>query len=183
MERERLKQAIDKSLEILRNEIGGLKGLDEATLLRLLTGMLVQLKCKGGIEHPALASYVRNLGNVFALRWVQFMPKFGSSSRAPAFLTKKRGTRFDTLLALGMTKTWYQQWLEKNLGVLNPAIAQFAEPLFDKLLTALVDAGVLVQHDIEGLPVWAINPVAMHISASPHQHRCIKCGHSTSGTR
>ena len=85
VERERLKQAVDKSLEILRNEIGGLKGLEEETLLRLVTGMLVQLKSKGGIEHPALAGYVKNLGNVFALRWVQFMPKFGTSSRAPAF--------------------------------------------------------------------------------------------------
>jgi DEAD/DEAH box helicase domain-containing protein len=181
VKRERLKQAVAKSLEILRNEIGGLNGLEEAKLLQLLTGMLVQLKGKGGIEHPALAGYVKNLGNVFALRWVHFMPKFGTSSRAPAFLTKKRGTRFDPLLALGTTKTWYQQWLEKNLGLLNPAIAQFAEPLFDKLLLALVEAGVLVRHDIEGQPVWAINPNAMHISASPRQHRCIKCGHNTSG--
>jgi DEAD/DEAH box helicase domain-containing protein len=181
VERERLKRAVGKSIEVLRNEIGGLKGLEEEKLLRLLTGMLVQLKCKGGIEHPALASYVKNLGNVFALRWVQFMPKFGTSSRAPAFLTKKRGTRFDTLLAIGTTKTWYQQWLEKNLGDLNPAIAQFAEPFYDKLLSSLVEAGVLVRHDIEGLPVWAINPGAMHISSSPHQHRCVKCGHSTSG--
>ena len=181
VERERLKQAADKSLEILRNEIGGLKGLEEATLLRLLTGMLVQLKGKGGIEHPALASYVKNWGNVFALRWVPYMPKFGSSSRAPAFLTKKRGTRFDTLLALGTTKTWYQQLLEKNLGAMNPAIAQFAEPFFDKLLPALVEAGVLFRHDVEGQPVWAIDPTAMRISASPRQHRCTKCGHSASG--
>ncbi len=181
VERERLKQAAATSLDILRNEIGGLKGLEEATLLRLLTGMLVQLKGKGGIEHPALASYVKNMGNVFALRWVHFMPKFGTSSRAPAFLTKKRGTRFDPLLALGTTKTWFQQWLEKNLGVLNPAIGQFGEPLFDKLLLALVEAGVLVRHDFEGVPVWAINPDAMHISTSLRQHRCIKCGHSTSG--
>lgn len=181
VERERLMQAVAKSLDVLRNEIGGLKELDEATLLRLLTGMLVQLKSKGGIDHPALATYVKNWGNVFALRWVHYMPKFGSSSRAPAFLTKKRGTRFDPLLALGTTKSWYQQWLEKNLRALNPAIAQFAEPVFDKLFPALVEAGVLLAHDVEGQPVWAIHPNSMRISASPHQHRCTKCGHSTSG--
>lgn len=181
VERERLKQAVVKSLDILRSEFGGLRELDEAVLLRLLTGMLVQLKSKGGIDHPALTSYVKNWGNVFALRWVHFMPKFGSSGRTPAFLTKKRGTRFDTLLALGTARTWYQQWLEKTLGALNPAIAQFAEPLFDKLLQALVEDGVLVKHDIEGQPVWAINPNAMRISASPRQYRCIKCGHSISG--
>lgn len=183
VERERLMQVAVKSLDTLRNEIGGLKGLDEATLLRLLTGMLVQLKSRGAIDHPALAGYVKNWGNVFALRWVHYMPKFGSSGRAPAFLTTRRGTRFDPLLALGTTKTWYQQWVEKNLGSMNPAIAQFAGPLFEQLLPALVEAGVLVRHEVEGQSVWAISPNAMCISGSPRQHRCTKCGHSTSGAR
>jgi DEAD/DEAH box helicase domain-containing protein len=183
VEREKLVQVVANSLEILRNEIGGLKALDADTLLRLLTGLLTQLKSKGGINHPALASYVKNWGNVFALRWVYYMPKFGSNSRAPAFLTIKRGTRFDALFGMGTNKTWYQQWLEKTLGTLNPQIAQYAEPLFDKLLSALVKAGVLMQHDVEGLPVWAINPEAMLVSNSPKQHRCTKCGHSTSGAR
>jgi len=181
VERERLKQAAAKSLEILRNEIGGLKELDEAVLIRLFTGMLIQLKSKGGIDHPALASYVKHWGNVFALRWVYFMPRFGSSGRAPVFLTMKRGTRFDPLLAIGTTKTWYQQWLEKHLGTMNPAIAQFAEPLFGRILAALVEARVLVRHEIEGQPVWAINPSAMSISVTPRQQRCDKCGHRASG--
>ncbi len=182
VERERLKQTVAKVLDVLRNEIGGLKQLDEVILLRLITGMLVQLKSKGGLEHPGLANYLKNWGKTWEHNnFIRYMPKFGSSGRAPAFLTKKRGTRFDTLIALGTTKTWYQQWLEKNLGELNPAIAQFAEPMFDKLLPALVEAGVLLKHEVEGQAVWAIDPKAMCISSPPHQYRCTKCGHNASG--
>ena len=168
---------------MLRNEIGGLKQLDEATLLRLLTGMLVQLKSKGGIEHPGLSVYMKSWGKTSQHnKFVQYMPKFGSNGRAPAFLTKKRGTRFDTLLAFGTARTWYEQWLEKNLASLNPAITQFAEPLFDKLVPALVESGVLTRQDIEGQAVWSISPDAMRISAPSYQHRCTKCGHSVSGS-
>ena len=182
VERERLKEVAAKLPDVLRNEIGGLKQIDEAVVLRLLTGMLVQLKTKGAIDHPALASYRKNWGDTWLHnKHVHHMPKFRKSSRTPAFLTKKRGTRFDALLGLGTTRTWYQQWLEKNLGGLNPAIGQFAEPVFDKLLPALVEAGVLVRHDIDGQPVWAINPSAMLIGMSPAQHRCTTCGHSISG--
>jgi len=182
VERGRLKQVVAKSLDVVRNEIGGLRELGETVLVRVLTGMLAQLKSKGGIDHPALATYMNKWGDTWTHnRFVHFMPKFGKNSRTPAFLTKKRGTRFDALLALGTSRTWYQQWLEKNLASLNPAIAQFAEPIFDVLLPALVEAGVLVPREIEGVPVWAINPDAMHISMAPRQHRCAKCGHSTSG--
>src|SRR5262249_40952462 len=51
VEQDRLKETVAKSLEMLRNEIGGLQHLDESMLLRLVTGMLAQLKSKGGIEH------------------------------------------------------------------------------------------------------------------------------------
>jgi DEAD/DEAH box helicase domain-containing protein len=181
VERDKLRHAVAGSIENLRNDIGGLRGLDENTLLRLLTGMLVQLKCKGGIEHPALSSYLKNWGNVYALRFVHFMTKFGTSSRAPAFLTKKRGTRFDALLGIGTSNTWFQQWLEKTLGLFNPAIAEFAEPIFDKLLPSLVDAGILIQHDIGGRAVWAIATESMRIGLAPQLYRCSKCGHSISG--
>lgn len=180
----KLQQVAAKLLEPLQNEIGGLRGLDAPGIERLLVGLLCQMKGNGGIEHPVLAGYLKNWGNTFALnKTAPYMPYFITRMRIPQFLTKKRDTRFEKLIGLASNRTWYQQWLEKNLSALNADIGQFAEPIFDKVLPALVEAGLLVQHESEGFPIWAINPGAMHVSVAPMQYRCAKCGHNMSGSK
>lgn len=179
----KLREVAASVIEKLQNEIGGLRNLDEITLLRLMVGFLNHLKCKGAIEHPGINTLRDTWGNTFAHnKSAPYMPRFGSRSRTPSFLTTKRGTRFDALIGPGgSNRTWYQQWLEKNLKVLNPGVVDFAAPIFDILLPALVQAGVLVRREVEGVPVWAIQPHSMVISLAPSQYRCTTCGHNISG--
>lgn len=163
-------------VEQLQNEIGGWKGLNVEAVLPFLLGFLSQLRTKGAVENPALGAFIRQWGGYYILNRVPFLPNFGRHSRTPVFLTLKRGTRFDALLATGTTESWHQDWLRRALAAHNGKIEEYAEATYRIVLKVLVDQGVLKRHEGLSHPVWGILPHALIVSKNVDQYRCNHCG-------
>ena len=62
---EHLRQASDRMLEPIQNEIGTLRELNQDMLRRFLLGLIVHLKNQGGIYIPALDSFIESYGTPF----------------------------------------------------------------------------------------------------------------------
>lgn len=178
---ELLKMAAKRMLEPIRNEIGGFRALDEDRLTRFLLGLIVHIKDQGGISQPVLKSYIGGFGNTYVINSKIWMPNFGPYSRAPAFLTTRRGTRFDQLYSASAThRTWYLSWAEKCFLDLTPMAAAVSKPLYDLVLKILVDEKVFEENRVRGDGVWGIRPEALRVSARVKQFRCERCGHNIS---
>jgi len=132
VERDRFRDAADELCETLCNEIGLLRNLDQEIVSRFLTGILTQMRTKGALFHPALKNYIEDWGNTYFInKMLQWMPNFGKFSRTPAFLTTKRGTRFDVLLSTGRSLlTWYEDRLQKSFSPIHPQLIEYREPIF-----------------------------------------------------
>ena len=181
---ELLGKVTTRLLELLQNEFGSLRALDEDRLSRFLLGLLVTLKNQGGISHPALKSYIEDFGNTFLLNRQIWMPNFGQNSRSPSFLTTKKGTRFDTLYPSSPThRTWYLNWAEKSfrdLTVLSPGGETVSRDIYQPVLAALVEENILEERESKGERIWAIRPEALKVSTKVSQLRCNECGHNIS---
>ncbi|MEA2084838.1 MAG: helicase-related protein, partial [Thermodesulfobacteriota bacterium] len=178
---ELLKRAAKRMFEPIRNEIGGFRELDEERLTRFLLGLIVHIKDQGGISQPVLKSYIGGFGNTYVINSKIWMPNFGQYSRAPVFLTTRRGTRFDQLYSASTThRTWYLSWAEKCFLDLTPMVAAASKPLYDLVLTILVDEKVFEENRVRGDGVWGIRPEALRVSARVKQFRCERCGHNIS---
>jgi DEAD/DEAH box helicase domain-containing protein len=175
-----LDQAVDKMVEPLRNEFGGLRLIDKSIVYRFVLGILAQLKNKGGIFHPALESYIDKWGGYYQIGMIPYMPSFSRASRTPAFLTDKRGTRFDSLVIGGTRITWHGQWLIKCFGEYDPLINSQADGIFQLVLKHLLDGGVLQERSVQQNKVWGMAPAQLLVSRKVQQIRCKKCGHSIS---
>lgn len=180
IQQDALTSAVEICLESLKNEVGGLSQMTSDDLLKFIVGVLTQIKQKGGVLHPELEQYIDSWGSYYVLGRSPHMPNFGKFSRTPAFLTAKRGTRFDTVLSTGTSRTWYEEWLEKCFGKLKPSISDFAEPIFRIVLDGLVAADVLRMKIHQGFPVWGLNPENINVELSVHHYRCTTCGHFVS---
>lgn len=176
----RLSAAVERITDKLANEIGGWSGLEPTALAVFLLGMLTHMRTKGAIEGIAPSSYASRWGNYYAFNQISWMPNFGKHSRTPAFLTTKRGTRFESLLATGTSPTWYQDWLDRTLGAYNSNLSMYADAAYDIVLRALVSHGIL--HQEEGLshPVWTLKPEALSVERRVDQLQCDHCGSSAS---
>ncbi|MFZ2654187.1 MAG: DEAD/DEAH box helicase, partial [Victivallales bacterium] len=170
--------AVKDSIEILQNQIGGLRELKEERLHSFVLGFLILLKSKGGVAHPALEGYVKNFGNYYQMSYAGFnelfMPKFGKHTRTPVFMSTKPGTRFDQFLN---ERTWYADWARRNLGDLEPEIHKYTVQLYTTILEHLVESNVLQTWTPNGEKVWGINPKALTISKKVFQLRCSQCGY------
>jgi DEAD/DEAH box helicase domain-containing protein len=180
-DQEILKRSVKRLLEPIRNEIGGFRGLEEASLTRFLLGLIIHIKNQGGIFQPILKPYIDSFGNTYVLNNTIWMPNFGPYTRAPAFLTTRRGTRFDQLYSASPTRrTWYLAWAEKCFLDLTPMVLSISKPLYDLVLKGLVDEKVLEENKVRGDVVWGICPEVLRISARVRQFRCDRCGHNIS---
>ena len=178
---ELLDRIVQRLLEPIRNEIGGFTALPKDSLSRFLLGFLVHIKNQGGIWQPGLKSYIEGFGNTYVLNKKNWMPNFGQFSRAPAFLTTRRGTRFDQLHSASTTRrTWYLSWAEKCFLDLTPMVANASKPLYELILKILVDEKVLEENRVRGDWVWGIRPDVLRVSARVKQFRCERCGHNIS---
>lgn len=181
---ELLDKVLTRLLEVLRNEFGPLRELDEDRLARFLLGFLVTLKNQGGISHPALKSFIEDFGNAYLLNRQIWMPNFGQNSRTPSFLTTKKGTRFDTLYPTSPThRTWYLNWSEKSfrdLTMLSPGGEGVSRDMYQPVLAALVAENILEERSSKGESIWAIRPGALKVSARVSRFRCNECGHNIS---
>ena len=64
-----------------------------------LPDFLIRCGQKGHFFTRRLNTYIDNWGGYYLINKILWMPNFGRFSRTPAFLTTKRGTRFDALLS------------------------------------------------------------------------------------
>jgi len=181
---EKLDLATVQITEQLRNEIGGWSAFDASDVAVFLQGLLAHLRTKGALEGIAPPSYISQWGNYYAFNRPSqaWMPNFGKRSRTPAFLTTKRGTRFENLLASGKTPTWYQDWLERTLGLRNQNLGMYADAAYTIALKGLVDQNILSRDDTLSHPVWGIDPGAMRIEQQVDQLQCDHCGVTTSAS-
>ena len=183
VESQRIEKAAMFLIEPLRNEIGCLRELDRETLLQFLYGLLTQLKNKGAVFHPALRSYVENWGGYYSINLISFMPNFGKRSRTPAFVTSKGGTRFDTLLGKGSSRTWYEDWVVWKFFKYYPKIDIYAEQIYSLVFPVLVKFGILEETQLQGHYVWGISRAAMLVCKDVMQFRCDTCGHNISAAK
>lgn len=181
LDHEKLATAVNQMLEPIRNEIGTFRDLDEERLYKFLLGLIVHIKNQGGIYQSHLATFIETFGTPFVLNRKIWMPNFGPRSRTPAFLTTKKGSRFDQLYSATPThRTWYQSWAEKCFLTLTPFVLAASKELYDLVLKGLVAAGVFEEITARGENVWGIHPEALRVSARVRQLRCKYCGHNIS---
>jgi len=168
-------------VEQLQNEIGGWKSLDVPAVTAFVLGLLTQLRTRGAVDTEALNTYLQRWGGYYELNKVPFLPKFGKHSRTPIFLTTKKGTRFDALLASGTNESWYENWLRRALGELHPAIVDYSEAIYKIVLKSLVDCEIASHSERNGHSVWSIRPDALRVSREVDQYRCDHCSYMASG--
>jgi DEAD/DEAH box helicase domain-containing protein len=179
---ELLQPVVERLGEVLRNELGCFRDLDEKPLIQFLLGLLVHLKNRGGIMQPVLHQYVASFGSTYLLNRENWLPNFGPVSRAPVFLTTRKGSRFDQLFSSSSSRfTWYENWYEKNFRLLTPRLdMDVARDFYHLVLKTLVAEGVLEQELVKNDQVWGIRPEALLVSSRVRQLRCEHCGHNLS---
>ena len=173
-----IEKAVERCLETIQNEIGGLEKMAGEELAFVMYGLLTSLKSKGGIYHPSLERYITEYGNSYLLTINPHLPGFARSSRTPTFLGTRYSERFDQIV--GKTRSWYQDWLQKCLGHRNPKISEYAGDFYSTLIQALVDAKVFLEFESKRDKIWGINPVILCVSLEVEQLRCKDCSHSLS---
>nr|HQV30403.1 DUF1998 domain-containing protein [Calditrichia bacterium] len=178
---QRLQKALENLLPMLREEIGGLRELDQTALARLIGGFIAQLRVKGGVFHPGLESYIREGANTFMLRRVPYMPPFAPGGRTPVFLSQIPFgyERFDVLLRAGSV-TWHSQWAVKNLLPFGQQFDPFMGDIYRLLLRELVAREILQEETVHGVSVWGLRGEALQLTTAVRQLRCDTCGHDMS---
>jgi DEAD/DEAH box helicase domain-containing protein len=173
---------VERLREVLPNEIGELRALDEQALRRFLLGLLANLKSQGGIFHPALKEYVESWGNTwFINRKIVWMQKFGWGARSPAFLTTKKVYRFQQVISSTQNRfTWCQVWAEKCLGLVNPLIRGATEQLYEWVLKVLVEEAILEERQHQNHRVWGLLPASLRVDLDVVQFQCRRCSHNVS---
>lgn len=172
-------------LELNENSLleGRSAGFDLEEVLHFLRGLLNRVRLRGGIVHPFLESYIKNLGNPWHLRKsrISLLSPFGRYSVYPRFLTDyvpsqgSQGTAFDSIIAPTTSHTWSRDWVSRCFGV------SVAEPgtneLYNTAMTALTAAGILKQFDARPKSrVWGIDPTALSVTREASVIGCPKCG-------
>ncbi|MBV6622635.1 MAG: DEAD/DEAH box helicase [Rivularia sp. (in: Bacteria)] len=173
-----IKSLIPELLEILRNEIGGLEGLQPEELTRFLLGFIHHLRQRGGILHAATNNYIESGGSTFLLQKPLFMPGF-AASLAPVYLVQhgKFNSSFETVIK--SSGSWCETWLyklfvdEKNILILNQA-----ENLYNIVLNSLVKHHIFAERQTsKGIKVWGIEQEALHLDTIALYFQCDECGH------
>ena len=179
--------AVDALLPRLQNEIGPLRALDADRLRRFVAGLALTLKNRGGVDHPELASYLDAGGNSYLLAKRHgrlHMPYFGKGSRAPVFLTDRAGTRLNPIVrGASTTPTWYEDWLARTLGPVDPQVSTFAREIYEAILPALVEAGLLFRREVRGGSAWGLRREALEITTRVAELRCNSCAFGISVAR
>lgn len=174
-----LRRAIEEILPKLKNEIGYLRELGERELTDFLVGILASLKNRGGVEQASLADYILGRGNSFLLHRVPYLPAFGRSTRAPAFLSDRSMGHFQTLRRQNPNApTWFEEWLSKAFH--RPALAQYQDEIFGIVLQKLCDVGILFSTDVAGATVWGIRQQFLSVTNRVVQFRCGRCSFNVS---
>ncbi len=178
-----LGHAIERLLEPLRNEVGGLRDLTPALLRQFLLGLLVRLQERGGLLHDELPKrYVESGGkDTFIFGKVPHLPSYGPHSRLPELLVDRPGTRrFEQVLSGTLSKpSWTERWYRQTLGRASTLVGEPGQAL-PRVLRVLVDVGILEARDAaDNACVWGIRPSALRMTNQVAVARCTSCSHRT----
>ncbi len=174
----KLDAATNTLLDRLRNEIGGLRGLEHPTLRTFLLGALHHLREVGGIDHPELPrSFVETAGSDdYVFKRTPHLPSFGPRSRFGAMLTTDpRSRRFDLIYEGGASR-WYERWVARTLGDGAPLMGAAAE-VWSVVLPVLVAQGILKETVGTRGKVWGLAPEALRLTNRCVRLRCPVCKH------
>ncbi len=170
-----LDEAVTTALEPLRNEVPGLRWLDEDTLATFLVGLLHGARLRGAVFHEAIPESYLKAATRFAFKG-RHLPWVGQRSRLPALLTDTPGTeRYDCWLK---ANSWYATWVARVLS--HGGLAPEAADLFNVLLPLLASAGVMRR--LEGTAkrrpfvAWGLEPHALQLTRDVQTLRCSDCG-------
>ena len=180
-------RAIEYLLPRLKEHVGPLRELDQATLSRFLAGLVQNLKNRGAMDEDELASYIESLGNNTWLLGKQggralWRPNISRASRAPVFLTSRGGERFQTLIRQpsNPTPTWYEDWMEKSFYGLDPTVGDSTQAVYEAILGGLKETGLLFERTARGARVWGLEPAAFEVTTDVAQFRCKYCSFAVS---
>ncbi len=178
VERDALLQSAERLARALGEEVGELRGIDAAAVVRFLLGVLWRMRTRGGFYHPALDAYIAQAGDTFMpFHRSRFMPSYGKTSPPPALLTLGRVSRsFDALHREG--GSWYRLWF---LRVVASEERVLASDAFGQVMTLLVrqlrQDGLLVERTVRGESVYGLDPARWHCSSRVAVAVCDQCGH------
>ncbi len=174
----KLDAATNALLDRLRNEVGGLRGLEQKTLRTFLLGALHHLREVGGIDHRELPrSFVETAGSDdYVFKRTPHLPSFGPRSRFGAMLTTDpRSRRFD-IISEGGASRWYERWVARTLGDGAPLMGS-ASDVWSVVLPVLRDNGLLKETIGTRGKVWGLAPEALRLTNHCVRLRCPVCKH------
>ncbi len=177
VDRARLSVARDALLEPLRNEVGGLRDLDAASLERFLLGLLHRMRRNGAVLLAELPDdFVASGGDdVHSFSRQQHLPRYARDSRLPVLLADRPTARFDTWLGRRQSGEpgWYARWAER-LG--DTALSGGPAAIYPLVTAALERAGLLAGRELrKGGRVWGVAPAALRATADVAVARCTRC--------
>ena len=156
-------------------------------LRQLIHGITRRWLHNGAIEHPALGSYIANLGNPYLINKNSYWMKgFGEHSRTPAFAWrqlpgKDREERLDPIQTRADKPTsWYAHWLLKYWGHACPMLLSHFEEAMTLILEFMEKAGIAIREEVEGTFLWMLSPERVLVDCTVHHFRCHVCGHQVS---
>lgn len=181
-----LEPALEALLPSLQNEIGGLRQLDAAGLVRFVDGVVLNLKNKGGVEQAEMGLFLESRGNYYHLDKQKgrypHRPNVSPASRLPVFLTNRAGSTFQTILRASASArpSWHEDWLRKCFSHLDGRVVDCAGEIYQRIIQALVDAGVFFELQAHGGLVWGLRRGVFDVAGAVRQLRCERCRYSVS---
>ena len=179
-------RVLETLLPRLQEQIGLLRELDQTILRGFLAGLIQNLKNRGAVDEADLAPYIESLGGYWQLgkqngRAV-WRPNVSRMSRTPVFLTSRGGERFQTLIRQtnNPTPTWYEDWMEKSFYGLEPTIAELTQQIYEVVLSALRETGLVFERVARGARIWGLEPAAFQVTTHVVQFKCKYCSFAVS---
>ncbi len=178
---ELLQPAVQAILFRLQNEFGGLRDLNEATLLRFVHGFLIYLKNRGAVDQAEAVRFLKSGADPFMLGYPVYMRKFGSWSRVPRFLAAQSGNkRFQSISSQGNRRGWFEEWLVRCFAPLDPNASKVSDSVYRVIREELAKAGILFSENAAGTEAFGLNACAMRVTSEVVQLRCARCDHALS---
>lgn len=174
----KLEAALARLLEPLRNEVPGLRQASPEAVRFFVVGLLHHLRLRGGILTRSLpTAYVESNGHdehAFKRDWA--LPGFTKTSRLPALLTDRPGSRFESWGGK-RDSSWYARWPGCCFGAGQALVADPA-PVYAIALPILVAAGLLAaRQGKKGEQIWGLDDRALVVTPSVATMVCDRCAH------
>jgi DEAD/DEAH box helicase domain-containing protein len=142
----------------------GIRHLNEKTVFQWLWGFVCQLKFRGAVTHPEMATFMKD-GSVFAFAQTggrrEWLPGIGTRSAQPRFLSLGSQEHLDRIVGQGRSKTIYQTWMEATLGA-NGLLPEGADhEIYLTAVQALETQRVIKQAEGKNADVVGLNAAEM----------------------